>query len=149
MSGEPSPGCGRRVRTPPRESTYAATSSMSTVRSPPSDLPGAMSGAMSGSDDGVEHVTVEHVLDRHRARPEDARATLRPGGDDAQVLRRQRQGPAVDDLADAREQVLARLRDAAADHDDRRVQHADARGEDPPERASGLSHGGGRGEVAR
>ena len=62
--------------------------------------------------------------------PEHAGAALGAGRDDAQVLRGQRQGPAVDHLADAGEQVLPGLGHDAADDDDRRVQHAHARGED-------------------
>ena len=54
------------------------------------------------------------------------------------MLRRQRRGPLVDDLAHPGEELLADAGETAADDDHRRVQEVDAGGDDRAEVASGL-----------
>lgn len=58
------------------------------------------------------------MLDREHHRAAHARVALRLAGRDPQVLGRQRQRPAVDDLADAGVELVRRAREPSADDDD-------------------------------
>jgi hypothetical protein len=60
-------------------------------------------------DGRVDAISGEGVLDHHRRGPDDTGLVARRGRDDLQPARRERQGPAVDDLADSGDEALARL----------------------------------------
>src|SRR5690606_19818390 len=76
---------------------------------------------------------------------------LRAGGrgQDAQVLRRERQRALVDDLADAGEQVLPGVGEPAPDDDDGRVDEVHHRRDDLADVAARLAQVLDGGEVAR
>ena len=72
---------------------------------------------------------MQHVLRHHDGGAEYARGLAGLRLHDGEVLRRERDRAAIDDLAHACEKVLTRAGDAAADHDDRRVEHVDDGGQ--------------------
>ena len=88
------------------------------------------------------------MLDGHHRGAEHAGLAAGAGGDDPQVLGRQRQGAVVDGLADAGQQVLAGLGHLAADHHDRRVDQVDHGGDHVADVAARLADGRDREGVA-
>ena len=87
-------------------------------------------------------------MDREHARPEHRGIRARLGLGDLQVLGGERHRARVDDLAHPGDEVLARLGERPADHDDRRVDEAHARGEHLADVAARLSHRLDRVDVA-
>jgi hypothetical protein len=70
-----------------------------------------------GADLAVDVLGREHVLDDHRRRPDHARAGAEPAHAQPQVPRRHRQRAADRGLAHAREKLLRRLGELAAEDD--------------------------------
>ena len=83
----------------------------------------------------------EHLAGDHDRRPQHRSAVTCLRLHDREVLGGERDRAAVDDLADPGEQVLAGAGDAAAEHDDRRVQQVHDRREHLADVAAGLTGG--------
>src|ERR687896_291898 len=92
-----------------------------------------------GRDLLVDRVGGQHRLDHHDGGAEDAGAVVEGRAGDADAAGGECGGAAVDDLADAGEQVLVGVGDVAADDDHAGGEEVDGGGQDAAEFAAGLA----------
>src|SRR5699024_1018805 len=93
-----------------------------------------------GGEQAVDRPRRQSLLDHHLCGAEYPGLAGGLGDDDPQVLRGQRKGSAVDDLANTGEEVLTDVGDHAADDDHRRVEQIDAARGDTADIPARLTH---------
>src|SRR4051812_10105825 len=128
----------------PHSPAFAATCSNGrSAHWPVNSVTGRGMGLLSDGDwvanRAIDRVGIEDVLDHHDRGSDHTGAVAQLARHDPQVARGHRQRPADRHLAHAREQLLMRVGDVAADHDRARVEEVDRAREHLAEIAAGVA----------